>query len=210
MFKLRAVWNDMKASSQFIWVSFIIFTVSIFVGITNDSFSRFLNAQLLSMDMIVEELDKSNNPSLAMFIFIFLNNAIKSVAVIFIGAFFGIFPIFFLAVNGLVIGYIVKLTLDGQATVSLFDLVVKQLLPHGILEIPALIIVAAYGLRLGKLLFSTLGALLTNHDKLDQIGLTYKDTLKRCGVMALYSTVILLIAAIIESTFTKWLASTIN
>lgn len=130
--------------------------------------------------------------------------------VIFLGAFFGIFPVFFLAINGMVIGYLLKLSIDGQMTISLFDLVVKTLLPHGILEIPALIIVAAYGLRLGKLLFSTMWALLTNHNRLELIGASYKETLKRCGVVAVYATIVLLIASIIESTFTVWLASTIN
>jgi len=147
---------------------------------------------------------------MSMMIFIFFNNAIKSVMVIFLGAFFGIFPVFFLAINGMLIGYILKLSIDGQMAISLFDLVVKTLLPHGILEIPALIIVAAYGLRLGRLLFSTMWALISNHNKLESIGASYKDTLKRCGVIALYATVVLLIASIIESTFTMWLASTIN
>lgn len=210
MFKLRSVWQDLKQTSQFIAIAFVIFAVSIYIGITNDSFTVFLNTQIEAMRGMVEQLDQSSNPTLSTIVFIFLNNAIKSVMVIFLGAFFGIFPVFFLAVNGLIIGYIVKLTLDGQMLISLFDLIVKTLLPHGILEIPALILVAAYGLRLGKLLFSTMGALIMNHNKLDQIGLQYKETLKRCAVMAVYATLLLLVASIIESTFTMWLASTIK
>lgn len=210
MFKLRSVWQDLKQTSQFIAIAFVIFAVSIYIGITNDSFTVFLNTQIEAMRGMVEQLDQSSNPTLSTMVFIFLNNAIKSVMVIFLGAFFGIFPVFFLAVNGLIIGYIVKLTLDGQMMISLFDLIVKTLLPHGILEIPALILVAAYGLRLGKLLFSTMGALIMNHNKLDQIGLQYKETLKRCAVMAVYATLLLLVASIIESTFTMWLASTIK
>ncbi|GIP19574.1 hypothetical protein J40TS1_52160 [Paenibacillus montaniterrae] len=210
MFKLRSVWQDLKQTSQFIAIAFVIFAVSIYIGITNDSFTVFLNTQIEAMRGMVEQLDQSSNPTLSTMVFIFLNNAIKSVMVIFLGAFFGIFPVFFLAVNGLIIGYIVKLTLDGQMLISLFDLIVKTLLPHGILEIPALILVAAYGLRLGKLLFSTMGALIMNHNKLDQIGLQYKETLKRCAVMAVYATLLLLVASIIESTFTMWLASTIK
>lgn len=210
MFKLRSVWQDLKQTSQFIAIAFVIFAVSIYIGITNESFTVFLNTQIEAMRGMVEQLDQSSNPTLSTMVFIFLNNAIKSVMVIFLGAFFGIFPVFFLAVNGLIIGYIVKLTLDGQMLISLFDLIVKTLLPHGILEIPALILVAAYGLRLGKLLFSTMGALIMNHSKLDQIGLQYKETLKRCAVMAVYATLLLLVASIIESTFTMWLASTIK
>jgi len=210
MFKLRTVWHDLKETTQFIVLSLIIFAISIYVGMSNDKFTFFLNSQMDAMRELVGQLDQSSNPTLSMLIFIFFNNAIKSVMVIFLGAFFGIFPVFFLAINGLIIGYLLKLSIDGQMTISLFDLVVKTLLPHGILEIPALIIVAAYGLRLGKLLFSTMWALLTNHNKLELIGASYKETLKRCGVIAVYATIVLLIASIIESTFTVWLASTIN
>lgn len=210
MFKLRNVWQDLKGTTQFIVVALIIFSASIYVGMSNDKFTIFLENQMAAIKGLVGQLDESSNPTLSMMVFIFLNNAIKSVMVIFLGAFFGIFPVFFLAINGLIIGYLLKLAINGQTTISLFDLVVKTLLPHGILEIPALIIVAAYGLRLGKLLFSTMWALLTNHNKLELIGASYKETLKRCGVIALYATIVLLIASIIESTFTAWLASTIN
>ncbi|MFC6335076.1 stage II sporulation protein M [Paenibacillus septentrionalis] len=210
MFKLQSVWQDLKGTKQFILIATLIFAISIYIGLTNENFARFLDTQMAAMGELVQQIDKSSNPTLSMLVFIFFNNAIKSVLVMFLGAFFGIVPIFFLVINGMLIGYIVKLTVDGQIAISLFDLIVKTLLPHGILEIPALILVAAYGLRLGKLLFHTMGALLTNHKKLDDIGSDYKETLKRCGVMALYATIVLFIASIIESTFTMWLASTIN
>lgn len=210
MFKVRAVWQDIVSTSRFIGVTLIIFAVSIYMGMTNDGFSNFLNMQLSAIKELSETLDQSSNPTFTIFIFIFLNNAIKSVLTMFLGAFFGVYPIFFIAVNGLVIGFIVKLTLDGTMTYSLFDLIFKLLLPHGILEIPVLIIVTAYGLRLGKLLFNTLGALMFNHDKLDTVGKNYVQTLKRCGVMAVYATILLFVAAIIESTFTAWLATTIK
>jgi len=210
MFKMRNVWLDLKGTTQYIVMAFIIFSISIYVGMSNEKFTLFLDNQMIAMKQLVNQLDQSSNPTLSMMIFIFFNNAIKSVMVIFLGAFFGIFPVFFLAINGLLIGYLLKLAVDGQMNISLFDMIFKTLLPHGILEIPALIIVAAYGLRLGKLLFSTMWALLTNHNKLDLIGASYKETLKRCGVIALYATIVLLIASVIESTFTMWLASTIN
>jgi len=164
--------------------------------------------QMNSLGDMVKQMNESSNPTLTFFTVIFFNNAIKSVLVIFLGAFFGLFPIFFLAVNGMVLGFIIRLSLDGVVDISLWDLIFKTLLPHGILEIPALIVAGAYGLRLGRLLFSTLWTLITDHNKLDDIGAAYKETLKRCGVMAVYITIILFVAAIIESTFTMWLATT--
>lgn len=212
MFSIKQVWQDIRATRTHIIVATLLFVISAFIGATNESFQQYLNSQLNAMGDLVETINNSSNPTLAMFIVIFLNNAIKAALVIVFGAFFGLFPIFFLTINGLIIGFVIKLASSGNMSVSAsgWEIVLKTLVPHGILEIPALIIAGAYGLRLGKLLFSTLGALLFNQNKLDTIGRSYKETLKRCGVMIVYMTVVLLIASIIESTFTMWLASTIN
>ncbi|URN96230.1 MAG: stage II sporulation protein M [Candidatus Pristimantibacillus lignocellulolyticus] len=208
MFRLRQVWQDLRITRSSIIVATILFTVSMYIGGSNDSFRQFLLMQIDALSELVQEMDQSSNPTLTLIMVIFLNNAIKSVLVIFLGAFFGLFPIFFLLVNGMILGFIIQLSLEGTIDISVWDLIFKTLLPHGILEIPALIVAGAYGLRLGRLLFSTMGALITNHNKLDAIGVAYKETLKRCGVMAVYITIILFIAAIIESTLTMWLAST--
>lgn len=212
MFSIKQVWQDIRATRTHIIVATLLFVISAYIGATNESFQQYLNSQLNAMGDLVETINNSSNPTLAMFMVIFLNNAIKAALVIAFGAFFGLFPIFFLTINGLIIGFVIKLASSGNMRVSASDweIVLKTLVPHGILEIPALIIAGAYGLRLGKLLFSTLGALLFDQNKLDTIGRSYKETLKRCGVMTVYMTVVLLIASIIESTFTMWLASTIN
>lgn len=208
MFSLKQVWKDLRSTYPYIIVAVCLFGVSMYAGATNDSFRNFLMIQLNSLGNLREVIDQSSNPTLSMIGVIFLNNAIKSILIIFLGAFFGLYPIFFLVVNGMVIGFVIQLTAEGNTTLSVSEMIFKGLLPHGILEIPALLIAGAYGLRLGRLLFSTMGALLSNHEKLDDIGAQYKGTLKRCGVMALYITIILFIASIIESTLTVWLLST--
>jgi len=208
MFRLSQVWQDLRTTGPSIIVATLLFAVSMYMGGTNDSFREFLIMQMDALKELVKEMDQSSNPTLTLITVIFLNNAIKSVLVIFLGAFFGLFPIFFLLVNGMVLGFVIQLPSEGAMDISVWDLIFKTLLPHGILEIPALIVAGAYGLRLGRLLFSTLGALITDHSKLDAIGAAYKETLKRCGVMAVYITIILLVAAIIESTLTMWLATT--
>ena len=208
MFRLKSVLQDLRTTIPHLIVALILFSLSMYIGASNDAFREFLTMQMNSLGDMVKQMNESSNPTLTFFTVIFFNNAIKSVLVIFLGAFFGLFPIFFLAVNGMVLGFIIRLSLDGVVDISLWDLIFKTLLPHGILEIPALIVAGAYGLRLGRLLFSTLWTLITDHNKLDDIGAAYKETLKRCGVMAVYITIILFVAAIIESTFTMWLATT--
>ena len=205
MFRLKQVWQDLRITVPHIIVAAILFEVSMYIGATNEAFREFLMMQMEAIGGLADQMNDSSNPTLTFMTVIFFNNAIKSILVIFLGAFFGLFPIFFLVVNGMILGFVIQLSLDGTANVSVWDLIFKGLLPHGILEIPALIVAGAYGLRLGRLLFSTMGALITNHSKLDRIGASYKETLKRCGVMAVYITIILFVAAIVESTLTLWL-----
>ena len=205
MFRLKQVWQDLRITVPHIIVAAILFEVSMYIGATNEAFREFLMMQMEAIGGLADQMNDSSNPTLTFMTVIFFNNAIKSILVIFLGAFFGLFPIFFLVVNGMILGFVIQLSLDGTANVSVWDLIFKGLLPHGILEIPALIVAGAYGLRLGRLLFSTMGALITDHSKLDSIGATYKETLKRSGVMAVYITIVLLVAAIIESTLTLWL-----
>lgn len=80
-----------------------------------------------------------------LFLFIFLNNAVKALAMMYLGVVFGLVPVAFLFFNGMVIALVITgfaLTVDaGTAAVTL--------LPHGILEIPAVVLAAAMGLRLG-------------------------------------------------------------
>lgn len=205
MFKFKVFWADIIVTRQYIIAATIIFAISMYLGATNESFAHFLSAQLEGLGQLVDKIDESSNPTLSMIMLIFFNNAIKSVIVIFAGALFGLLPIFFLVINGMVIGFVLQFSANSSMEMSVLELIVKGLLPHGILEIPALLIASAYGLRLGKLLISVFGALLFDQNKLSQIGYQYKSLLQKCGIVSIYLVVALLFAAIIESTVTGWL-----
>jgi stage II sporulation protein M len=84
--------------------------------------------------------------SSTVFLFIFGNNAIKLFAMTMLGTFFGVVPIFFIVVNGLLLGVVSSVVLSQQGLEFLF----VGIAPHGILEIPALLTAGAYGLRLGR------------------------------------------------------------
>jgi len=78
-------------------------------------------------------------------LFIFLNNAVKSLFSIVLGAGLGIIPIIFIGGNGIIIGLIVN-EVSKQLGVIF---VLAALLPHGIIEVPMILISAGIGLRLG-------------------------------------------------------------
>ncbi|MGA6994220.1 MAG: stage II sporulation protein M [Candidatus Deferrimicrobiaceae bacterium] len=84
-------------------------------------------------------------PPWKMFFVILLNNTAKSFAVLLSGILFGIVPLVAVATNGYVLG-VAYLFASGEVG---YVLAAKAVLPYGVLEIPAVLISAAYGLWLG-------------------------------------------------------------
>lgn len=83
---------------------------------------------------------------------IFLNNVLKTLVAIVFGSFLGIIPAIFLLANGLALGIAWSLSAAARGPwVSLLSL-----LPHGILELPAVFLGTAIGLRIGLAAFRRL------------------------------------------------------
>jgi len=74
-----------------------------------------------------------------------VRNVMVSIMIMVSGVLFGIVPVFSMASNGLLLGVVCRQRADatGIAKAAL------EVLPHGIIEIPALLIAASYGLWLG-------------------------------------------------------------
>ena len=70
-------------------------------------------------------------------------------------------------------------------------------MPHSIIEIPAFIVVCAFGIKFGIAVYNYIKARVT----LDQVVLTYKELL---GILLL-SIILFLIAGIIEANITPTL-----
>ncbi|HBP01225.1 MAG: hypothetical protein UY41_C0050G0006 [Candidatus Moranbacteria bacterium GW2011_GWE1_49_15] len=105
------------------------------------------------VDSFFGNLDFTRNFSpLLIFVFIFLNNLLKALFVIVFGFFFAIVPLVFIYTNGELIGLIIGVF---QRENSLF-MIVLGLLPHGILEIPAIILATSYGIWLGNCFYRRL------------------------------------------------------
>jgi stage II sporulation protein M len=112
---------------------------------------------------------------------------------------FGILPAIFLFINGAVIGYLIHLSaLQGQ---DLFELIVKGLLPHGIIEIPAIIIACAFGLQFGGKVLSSI------FTKKENRGVDWSSFMRQTLTASIWTVILLFVAAIIESTITFSLLS---
>lgn len=202
MFKFSTFMRDISSIKKTMMVSTLIFIIGIAVGwLSTDTISNFINQQIDGIRQISQSLGESERPQLSFFVFIFLNNSIKAVLIIFFGIFLGILPVVFLMINGMVLGYLVHhLAVQGE---SMFEVIVKGLLPHGIIEIPAIIIACAFGLRLGSLVWMSIGQ--WNREKRANLGQVWSEFFKRVGPVSLWIVILLFIAAIIESTLTFWL-----
>lgn len=126
---------------------------------------------------------------------LFANNLRASLMML-LGGILLVFPIFGLIINGGLVGAVSTLiTTDG--TISLFGFYVVGILPHGIFEIPAILLSGAIGLKISAELISP------------PLGQTRKHRLKKNYQAALWSlpVIILLlsIAAIVEVFVTPWL-----
>ncbi len=94
-------------------------------------------------------------PPLTVMLLIFLNNAFKSLLALVLGLGLGVIPFLFVAGNGIIIGMLGDTISRQHGTVF----VVASLLPHGIIEIPMILISAGIGLRLGYAIYLSLKGL---------------------------------------------------
>ncbi|MMZ62792.1 hypothetical protein D1872_250130 [compost metagenome] len=183
-------------------LAFLLFTIGVILGATNsNALASLVSGDVEKIGELSRELSETSIPELSLFTFIFLNNAIKSVIVIFSGALLGILPLIFLAMNGVVLGWVVAMSVS-QGT-NLFDLIVRGLLPHGIIEIPAIIIASGFGLQFGYLVLKGLGELGARDSSERTVDL--RAFMKSTGGGAFWIVILLLFAAIIESTLTFYL-----
>ncbi len=83
-----------------------------------------------------------------LFLKIFLNNLVACIALFLGGASFGLVPLLVIASNGLVIGAIIE-TVRGEKGIAF---ILAGILPHGVLEIPAVLVSAGLGLLLAEAL----------------------------------------------------------
>lgn len=177
----------------------VLFIAGIAMGaIWADELQRLLLSQLEGLQTVAQSLEESDNVELSFFTFIFFNNSIKAVLVMLFGAFFGLAPFGFLLLNGMVLGFVVEVARrQGQ---DMGELIFQGLLPHGIIELPAIVIACGYGLRFGGLVIGTLFSL--GSSKRDQLALRWETAMKQMLAAAVWIVILLFVAAIIESTLT--------
>lgn len=203
---IKKFWRITLENKTNIWIASIIFILSIFIGYyyVNEQ-NQVIQTLFTELKNIAEEI-KNNDTSTFMIYTIFLNNISAAIKMILFGVFFGFFPIMALLANGVIIGFFLKNAVMPMDSVYVF---LVGILPHGIIEIPAIIIAAAFGMKLGFSVVKLIVEVLNKENRRYNAN-RIKETIRQIPTVILGLTILLLIAAVIESTITGYLLSLIT
>ncbi len=174
--------------------NYLIFSTSLFIFISlfGILFPVFFQEEIIK---IIQEIVKQTQGlgPLELIAFIMFNNMKSAFFSIILGIFFAIMPITITIVNAYVLGFVINKTILTEG-----PFIIWKLLPHGIFEIPAILISVSLGIHLGLFLF-------TNKEK-NKLN-TFIKTLKQSLITFLLIIIpLLVIAGIIEGGLI-WLLS---
>ncbi len=128
---------------------------------------------------------------------IFKNNALNSLFALVSGIVFGLVPLALIAVNGLFLGMVVQVFSTEKGVLF----VLAAVLPHGIIELPMVLLSAAIGLQLGHEMYLYLKGERTNLKHELKLGLLF---------YIVRIAPLLLLASIIESYVTPIIAMRVS
>ena len=120
-----------------------IFFISLVVGtLLGQNIVEGIMGQL---GTILEPLALTGKLTMLLFLIIFINNAVKALGIIFLGILLGLPPLLFIVLNGFILGGL------GSALKSVhgWRYVMASFVPHGVIEIPAILLAAALGFTVG-------------------------------------------------------------
>ncbi len=131
---------------KFIFASFI-FLSFLFLYSTYLGYSLQYQAEKLEwiLRKFFETFRGVSNNLVLLSLFIFVNNAVKSLVAMLGGFFFGLLPILFVSSNGFILGTMIKLRIEDWGIFG----ILLAIVPHGIIEVPSVLLACSYGVWLG-------------------------------------------------------------
>jgi len=136
----KLIFDYLMSCKKFIYFIAVLFILSTIIGMIFPVFFIDIIEKIL-----LEVMQKTQGLNAWQLInFIFQNNVLASFSSIFFGLALGIFPIFFTLSNGYILGVVANMAVNQAGF-----LIMWRLLPHGIFEVPAILISIGLGLRIG-------------------------------------------------------------
>lgn len=187
----------LKRNQVFLWTAAILlFASSVFGYMFHDEVKPVVEEALQQLKGIAETLQQ--DPSYwNTFITIFWNNLRATFVMLAAGFFFGVFPMFALLLNGFMLGYVLYDAAD-QYGIHPLTLFVQQILPHGILEFPAIIIASGFGLKFGWLAIRGIISIGSATARI-RIRRQFGESIRQLPAVLMGIVVLLLFAAVIEA-----------
>jgi len=135
-------------SADYVWglrhlflFTLLIFSASLIIGYNLGG--RLPGDPLEQLRRIIPNLEELT--PLGLFLFIAVNNLAKSLIWMLMGIIFSLPPIFFTILNGFYIGWISHASAERHGLL----ITIIALAPHGVIELPAILLSSAAGLALG-------------------------------------------------------------
>ena len=161
----------LKEAKQYLYglKRYILFSSYIFTVATLGGYI-FAQNYPSETQMIIEEIKSmfvfdQEPTSSQLFFFIFENNVSKLFLLLPLGIFAGLLPLFSVFTNGFVLGIFAQIVSINESWIFFF----LGIMPHGIIEIPVLVVSSAIGMKIGKVavfrLFSKKVSLLKEFSK---------------------------------------------
>jgi stage II sporulation protein M len=94
---------------------------------------------------VLEPLAWTGKLSILLVLIIFINNAIKALGLVFLGILLGLPPLVFIGLNGFILGGLSS----ALESVNGWRYAMASFVPHGVIEIPVILLAAALGLTVG-------------------------------------------------------------
>jgi stage II sporulation protein M len=177
-----------------IFAGVLLFVGAVIGGILGDQLYGFIEEQLSKIQELGEKISANGNPLYASWV-IFWNNLQAALVFIILGSVFGIMPFLGLLLNGMLIG--VVLSLVGDTAISSLMVFAVGVLPHGIFEIPAILIAGGFGLKLGTVWLKPIAGM----KRWESFKYTWAEILD----IIVFVVMLLVVAALIEGLITPLL-----
>lgn len=197
---LRNVRSELSKLKFYILAAVLLFSLGVYQGYTSNELDELL-LQVVNeaFGEMGDKIASSDNPTMASILLIFLNNVRAILFMMIFGLIAGVFPVLSTWFNGVLVAFVLRM--QEAAGASMYDMIFKGLLPHGLLELPVIFIAAGYGIRLGMTVIRRIFP--SQREKLQTVGQVIKAGISLFGFLV----ILLFFASIIESTVTYWLLS---
>lgn len=140
----KEAWEFFKNSKNYLIMAVVVFVL---FGLIGFLFPIFFEEEIFNFIKELSLMLEDYN-TLELIGYIFYNNIRSSFLAMILGLGLGLFPLFAAITNGYLIGFISRYSVEASGWLILW-----RLLPHGIFELPAIILSIGIGFRLGISIF---------------------------------------------------------